>query len=123
MRSRAAVLLTTEEMAAADRAAIAAGTAGIELMEAAGWQIARLVRQHYAPRKTLILCGPGNNGGDGFVAARLLERVGAGRSNGRPAGRAGASAEAAMRLWRWRRAGSGPVHPDVIEDLLAGEPR
>lgn len=71
-----AILLTTAEMAASDSAAIEAGTPAAELMEAAGWQVARLVRQHYKPRKTLILCGPGNNGGDGYVAARLLSRWG-----------------------------------------------
>lgn len=74
--TRSAILLTTAEMAASDRAAIEAGTSVTELMEAAGWQVARLVRQHYRPRKTLILCGPGNNGGDGLVAARLLSRWG-----------------------------------------------
>ena len=69
-------LLTTAEMAAADRAAIAAGTPGIDLMEAAGAAAAREIRLRWRPRPANILCGPGNNGGDGFVIARLLLQSG-----------------------------------------------
>jgi len=69
-------VLTAKEMAASDQAAIEAGTAFETLMDNAGWQVARLVRQHFAPRKTVVLCGPGNNGGDGKVAARYLARWG-----------------------------------------------
>ncbi len=64
-------LLTPAEMARADAAAIAAGTPGITLMERAGWAVARAARR-IGPRRTLVLCGPGGNGGDGYVAASWL---------------------------------------------------
>jgi len=114
MRSGTAILLSTQEMAAADRAAIAAGTPGIELMEAAGWQIARLVRQHYDPCKILVLCGPGNNGGDGFVAARLLDRWGWPVKLALLGERSALKGDAALAAARW----SGPVHP-LSADMLS----
>jgi ADP-dependent NAD(P)H-hydrate dehydratase / NAD(P)H-hydrate epimerase len=77
-RARAAVspmieLLTTQEMTEADRMTIAAGTPGIELMERAGCAVADAVAAaHSAASEVVVLAGPGNNGGDGFVAARVL---------------------------------------------------
>ena len=72
-------LLTVAEMADADRLTIAAGTPGIELMERAGEAVAAAVAAvaGYAGRRPVaVLCGPGNNGGDGYVAARRLASVG-----------------------------------------------
>jgi ADP-dependent NAD(P)H-hydrate dehydratase / NAD(P)H-hydrate epimerase len=70
-------LLTTAQMAAADRRTIETGTAGIDLMERAGEAVARAVRDRAPPgSRIVVVCGPGNNGGDGFVAARLLAAVG-----------------------------------------------
>ncbi len=70
------VLLSCAEMARADAAAIAGGTSGGQLMEAAGRAVAAAVMENYPPQSVVVLCGPGNNGGDGFVAARHLKVAG-----------------------------------------------
>lgn len=69
-------LLTPREMGAADEAAIRLGHPVAELMEAAGRAVARAVKRHSRPATVLVLAGPGNNGGDGYVAARLLAQDG-----------------------------------------------
>ena len=69
-------ILTTEQMKARDAAAIAAGVPGTLLMERAGEAVADAIRARYAVRPVVIWCGPGNNGGDGYVAARILRRRG-----------------------------------------------
>jgi hydroxyethylthiazole kinase-like uncharacterized protein yjeF len=70
-------LLTNDEMAEADRRTIAAGTPGTALMEKAGAAVARAVlRRHPLGSRVAVVAGPGNNGGDGFVAARHLAAAG-----------------------------------------------
>lgn len=119
-----AVLLVAE-MGRADAAAIAAGTSGEALMAAAGAAVADEVRRRFPTGAVAVLCGPGNNGGDGFVAARLL------RDAGRPVriallgDRDRLTGDAAAHAARW----SGPVAPlatgaldgaDVVVDALFG---
>ena len=69
-------MLTSAEMAAVDRASVAAGVRGADLMERAGAAVADAVVARWSKRSVIVLCGPGNNGGDGFVAARHLHRDG-----------------------------------------------
>lgn len=120
-----AALLTVGEMAAADRAAIARGTPGLDLMEAAGAAVARMVQRHHAKGAVLVLCGPGNNGGDGFVAARLLKEAGRDVTVALLGAREALRGDAAVMAVRW----GGAIQPatpllvmqaDVIVDALFG---
>jgi hydroxyethylthiazole kinase-like uncharacterized protein yjeF len=110
-------LLTVEEMYRADAGAVRAGVASLSLMEAAGTAVARAIRRRFSPRPVAVLCGPGNNGGDGFVVARILAgegwpvRVGLLGDAGRLKG------DAAINARRW----TGSLRPLSVE-LLAGEP-
>jgi ADP-dependent NAD(P)H-hydrate dehydratase / NAD(P)H-hydrate epimerase len=70
-------VLTNAEMGEADRLTISGGIAGLTLMENAGKAVARTVSARQGPgSRVLVLTGPGNNGGDGFVAARFLAEHG-----------------------------------------------
>lgn len=72
----ALALLTPAEMARADAFAVAAGRREVALMQTAGEAVAAAIRQRWSSRPALILCGPGNNGGDGIVVGRLLTAAG-----------------------------------------------
>ena len=69
-------ILTADRMRQAEEAAIDAGTAVQELMERAGAALAEAAYRFAGPMDALVLCGPGNNGGDGYVAARRLAERG-----------------------------------------------
>ena len=96
-------ILTAAEMRAAEDAVIAGGVTVEALMDRAGTAIAHAVRRLAGTNEVLILCGPGNNGGDGYVAARVLAEMGV-------AVRVAALSEPKTNAARSARAGwSGPV--------------
>lgn len=123
-------LVTPEQMSAADRAAVDAGTPAEVLMERAGRAIARevvvLLQGRYG-RRAVVVAGRGNNGGDGFVAARVLETEGIRASCVLPVGTA-PTGPAATHFSRMRAAGVSVAplsegvlkHADAIVDALFG---
>jgi NAD(P)H-hydrate epimerase len=72
----ATALLDAREMGEADRLTVVGGTSVSQLMENAGGGVASEVVRRWSARRVTVLCGPGNNGGDGFVAARRLAAAG-----------------------------------------------
>lgn len=104
-------ILTAAQMRAAEDRAIAAGSSVTELMERAGAGVAQWVRRVGCGSRVLMLCGPGNNGGDGYVAARILAQNGMRVqvvALGEPRTEAAAQARA-----RW----AGPVDPFPLGEL------
>ncbi|MCF3946757.1 NAD(P)H-hydrate dehydratase [Acidiphilium iwatense] len=93
-------LFTPREMAAIDAAAPNRGTASLDLMENAGRAVTRAILRRYPPCRVLVLAGPGNNGGDGYVAARLLAERGWPVAVA-PIARPRAGSDAAIAAARW----------------------
>src|SRR5260221_6056665 len=106
-------LLPKAEMSEADRRTIAAGVSGETLMENAGAAVAEAVMARHPPgSRVAVVAGTGNNGGDGFVAARHLHHAGY-RVTVHLIGRRDAmrgDAAAAAEQWRGRAA-TGGSHP------------
>jgi hydroxyethylthiazole kinase-like uncharacterized protein yjeF len=106
-------LLTTAEMAQADGLAIAGGVAGIELMEQAGRAVCdAVVARYQASNRVVVVAGPGNNGGDGFVAARLLAEHGYNVTVILLGDRARLTGDAALAAKRWT--GAVTAAPDAL---------
>ena len=112
-------ILTAAEMRAAEDRAIERGATVESLMARAGAEIAAVVRRLAGADEVLVLCGPGNNGGDGYVVARILSkgghpvRVAALRAPGSEA------AKAARAGWRgpvetFEDAASAPIVVDAV---------
>ncbi|MCL5775512.1 NAD(P)H-hydrate dehydratase [Limibaculum sp. FT325] len=104
-------LLTAAQMRAIEQAAIASGeVTGLELMERAGRGVVEAILEWRpelatAPHRAVVLCGPGNNGGDGFVVARLLRERGWEVEVFLDGDEAGLPPDAAENCRRWREMG------------------
>lgn len=105
-------ILTAAQMRAAEQALFDAGVDDYGLMEQAGAAAAEIIWRAGARRDTLLLCGPGNNGGDGFVIARLL------RARGVPVRVAALGESGTASSRRARAAWDGPVE-DLATAALA----
>src|SRR4051812_44478651 len=119
-------VLTPAEMAQADAMTIAAGTPGLRLMETAGAAVAAAASRHLAVgANVVVMAGPGNKGGDGFVAARLLHEAGYNVNVALLGARAKLKGDAATAARAWHGAvtvlgASAPIGADLIIDALFG---
>ena len=104
-------VLTNAQMAAADNFAAMAGVATRTLMENAGRAVADAIAARFAPCAVAVLCGPCNNGGDGFVVARLLSERG---FKVRLAAAETYKGDAAAMADKWS-GGTEALHPKVLD--------
>src|SRR5258708_25330118 len=108
-------ILTVAEMHAADRSAVARGIPALTLMENAGRAVAEEVNGRWSQRPVLVLCGPGKNGGDGYVSARLLKQIGWAVSVSHLGSLDALKGEAAEMQRRWDGP-TAPIEPDALND-------
>ena len=117
----AAQVLTADQMRAAEQALFDAGTSVSDLMEIAAGGAAEWVRRVAAGRSVSVLCGPGNNGGDGYVIARHLRDAGNAVTVMAPVEPGTDAARVAKRRWDGpvAQAGGG-AQGDIFVDCLFG---
>ncbi len=108
-------LLRVAQMEEADRLTVAAGIPGPELMLHAGTAVAREALQRWSARPVAVLCGPGNNGGDGFVVASALTAAGWPVRVGLLGSRDRLQGEARYHAARWT-GNVEPLDPRVLDD-------
>jgi len=116
-------LLTPAEMYRADALAVTAGASSLTLMENAGRAVAEEIVRRYGARPTLVACGPGNNGGDGFVVARYLKAWGWKVRIGLLGERAKLKGDAAAMAEKWDgviEAGIETHGAELVVDALFG---
>ena len=112
-----AAIWSIKALAAADAEVIASGVSGLELMRRAGGAVADVITARWAPRPVVVLCGPGNNGGDGFVVAAALARAGWPVKTVELVPRPELTGDAASAAAEW----SGPVAPWSAQSLAGAE--
>ncbi|MEE4315789.1 MAG: NAD(P)H-hydrate epimerase [Erythrobacter sp.] len=116
-----AQVLTADQMRAAEQALFDAGTSVSDLMEIAAGGAAEWIRRIAAGRSVTVLCGPGNNGGDGYVIARRLREAGNAVTLIAPLESATEAGREARRRWNGPVAtASRGVAGDVFVDCLFG---
>ncbi|HEY4169938.1 MAG TPA: NAD(P)H-hydrate epimerase, partial [Reyranella sp.] len=114
------ILLTPAEMSRADRLAEAEGIPSLLLMENAGRAVTTEILRRYGKRPVLVLCGPGTNGGDGFVVARQLRDAGWPVAVTIAGDRSRVRGDAAVNADRWGETAPADVAPGLIVDALLG---
>ena len=113
-------VLTAAQMRAAEQALFDAGTSVSDLMEVAAGGAAEWIRRVAAGRAVTVLCGPGNNGGDGYVIARRLREAGNAVTVIAALDPATDAAREAKRRWDGPVSTSGGAEGDVFVDCLFG---
>ena len=118
-------ILTTDQMYEADRRTIEGGVSGDILMQNAGRAVFEEIVRHWSPRSVSVLCGPGNNGGDGFVIAKLLRDEGWSVRLGLLGDIDALKGDAALHAARWdgateRLSPALVVGADLIVDCIFG---
>lgn len=113
-------VLTAEQMRSAEQALFDAGTSVTDLMEVAAGGAAEWIRRVAAGRSVTVLCGPGNNGGDGYVIARRLRDAGNAVTVIAPLGPKTDAAGEARARWGGPVVTSGGAASEVFVDCLFG---